>query len=42
MLTAKRHDERARGFYDATGWTSLHEPFVVAGVELAVLGLDLS
>jgi len=42
VLTAKRHNERARGFYDATGWTPLHEPFVVAGVELAVLGLDLS
>ncbi|PSQ20726.1 hypothetical protein BRD04_07525 [Halobacteriales archaeon QS_9_67_17] len=42
VLTAKRHDECARGFYDATGWTPLHEPFVVRGVELAVLGLDLS
>ena len=42
VLTAKRHDECARGFYDATGWTSLHESFAVGGVEMAILGLDLS
>ncbi|MFB6119123.1 GNAT family N-acetyltransferase [Halosegnis sp.] len=38
VLTAERNAVGARGFYEATGWQRVYEPFVVNGVEMTVFG----
>lgn len=42
VLTTERDNDDAKAFYEATGWSPLHEPFVVAGVEMSVFGRSLS
>ncbi|MFC7234254.1 GNAT family N-acetyltransferase [Halosegnis marinus] len=41
VLTTERDNDGAKAFYEATGWSPVHEPFVVAGVEMTVFGRAL-